>query len=190
MGDFFATMDSTQSFYWYIAIGASAIFLVQTIMTFFGSDSDTGADADFDGNLDSGAYPFQLFSLRNLINFILGFGWGGVVLYDVFDSKLIVAILSAIIGVMFVAIFFFIMRSMMKFSEDNTFSLEKTIGKSGEVYLTIPPAKKGKGKVFVSVKGSTRELDAITNSETEIKRGTLVKIIAIESDLLVVEAFK
>lgn len=81
------------------------------------------------------------------------------------------------------------MKSMMKLSEDNTFSLESAIGKTGEVYLTIPAEKKGKGKVFVSVKGSTRELAAVTNSENEIKRGTLVKITALEGDLLVVEPF-
>lgn len=190
MNDFFSAMDPTLRFYWYLAIGASAIFLIQTIMTFFGTDADTGTDADFDGNFDSGDYPFQLFSLRNLINFILGFGWGGVVLYNAFESKVIVAVLAFLIGLFFIFVFFFIMKSMMKFSEDNTFSLESAVGKTGDVYLTIPPAKKGRGKIFVSVKGSSRELDAVTTSEEEIKRGALVKIVALEGDLLVVEPFK
>ena len=66
MKEFFANMDGTQQFYWYIAIGASVIFIIQTIMTFVGADADTGVDADFDGNLDGGDSPFQLFSLRPL----------------------------------------------------------------------------------------------------------------------------
>ena len=92
MKEFFANMDGTQQFYWYIASGASVIFIIQTIMTFVGADADTGVDADFDGNLDGGDSPFQLFSLRNLINFLLGFGWAGVSLYNVIENNILLAI--------------------------------------------------------------------------------------------------
>ena len=80
------------------------------------------------------------------------------------------------------------MRSLLKLSEDNTFDLSKTVGKTGDVYLTIPPKRSGKGKVFISVNGSTRELDAITDNEESLKNGALIKIVGIEGDLLVVES--
>lgn len=187
MADFFSSMDSVERFYWYLALISSLIFIIQTAMTFLGADTDTGLDADFDGNLDVGDYPFQLFSLRNLVNFLLGLGWGGASLYPVFDNKVVVAIIAVLIGLAFIGIFFFIMRTMMKLAEDNTFTLESTIGKSGDVYLTIPASRKGKGKIFISVKGSTRELDAITDCELEIKQGALVKVLGLEGDMLIVE---
>ena len=186
MKEFFASMDGTQQFYWYIAIGASVIFIIQTIMTFIGADSDTGVDADFDGNLDGGDSPFQLFSLRNLINFLLGFGWAGVSLYNVIESNVLLAIVAFLVGIFFIAFFFFIMRALLKLSEDNSFKIEDTIGKIADVYLSIPAAKAGKGKVFISVRGSTHELSAITNSVDEIKNGSLVKVVGIEGDILVV----
>lgn len=186
MKEFFANMDGTQQFYWYIAIGASVIFIIQTIMTFVGADADTGVDADFDGNLDGGDSPFQLFSLRNLINFLLGFGWAGVSLYTAIESNVLLAIVAFLVGVLFIAFFFFIMRALLKLSEDNSFKIEDTIGKTADVYLSIPAAKTGKGKVFISVKGSTHELSAITNSVDEIKNGSLVKVVGIEGDILVV----
>lgn len=186
MKEFFANMDGTQQFYWYIAIGASVIFIIQTIMTFVGADSDTGVDADFDGNLDGGDSPFQLFSLRNLINFLLGFGWAGVSLYNVIESNVLLAIVAFLVGVLFIAFFFFIMRALLKLSEDNSFKIEDTIGKTADVYLSIPAAKTGKGKVFISVRGSTHELSAITNSVDEIKNGSLVKVVGIEGDILIV----
>ncbi len=186
MKEFFANMDGTQQFYWYIAIGASVIFIIQTIMTFVGADADTGVDADFDGNLDGGDSPFQLFSLRNLINFLLGFGWAGVSLYTAIESNVLLAIVAFLVGVLFIAFFFFIMRALLKLSEDNSFKIEDTIGKTADVYLSIPAAKTGKGKVFISVKGSTHELSAITNSVDEIKNGSLVKVVSIEGDILVV----
>lgn len=186
MKEFFANMDGTQQFYWYIAIGASVIFIIQTIMTFVGADADTGVDADFDGNLDGGDSPFQLFSLRNLINFLLGFGWAGVSLYNVIENNILLAIVAFLVGALFIAFFFFIMRALLKLSEDNSFKIEDTIGKTADVYLSIPAAKTGKGKVFISVRGSTHELSAITNSVDEIKNGSLVKVVGIEGDILIV----
>lgn len=186
MKEFFANMDGTQQFYWYIAIGASVIFIIQTIMTFVGADADTGVDADFDGNLDGGESPFQLFSLRNLINFLLGFGWAGVSLYNVIENNILLAIVAFLVGALFIAFFFFIMRALLKLSEDNSFKIEDTIGKTADVYLSIPAAKTGKGKVFISVRGSTHELSAITNSVDEIKNGSLVKVVGIEGDILIV----
>lgn len=188
MTEFFDSMDSTQRFYVYIAIGASIIFIIQTVMTFIGADSDTGMDADFDGNLDAGAYPFQLFSLRNLINFLLGFGWAGATLYDIIDNNIILGIIAVIIGALFILVFFIIMKTLMRLSEDNSFDLKSAIGKTGDVYLTIPPKRTGKGKVFISVNGSTKELDAITDSENALMNNSLIKIIGLEGDLLIVES--
>lgn len=189
MKEFFSSMDATQQFYWYVAIGASVIFIIQTIMTFIGADSDTGVDADFDGNLDSADAPFQLFSLRNLINFLLGFGWTGAVLYNAFESKFVVGIVSFLVGSVFILLFFVIMRFIWKLSEDNTFKIEDTIGKTADVYMNIPASKSGRGKIFVSVKGSSRELYAVTTAGEALKSGSLVKIIGIEGDILVVEPF-
>lgn len=158
-------------------------------MTFIGADSDTGVDADFDGNLDSADAPFQLFSLRNLINFLLGFGWTGAVLYNAFESKFVVGIVSFLVGSVFILLFFVIMRFIWKLSEDNTFKMEDTIGKTADVYMNIPASKSGRGKIFVSVKGSSRELYAVTTAGEALKSGSLVKIIGIEGDILVVEPF-
>jgi len=175
-------MDGTQQFYWYIAIGASVIFIIQTIMTFVGADADTDVDVDFEG----GDSPFQLFSLRNLVNFLLGFGWTGVSLYNVIPSKFLLGITAFLVGIVFIAIFFFIMRALIKLSEDNSFRIRETIGMTADVYLTIPKAKEGKGKIFISVRGTTHELSAITENPEEIENGTLVKVLDIEGDNLVV----
>ncbi|HMM03437.1 MAG: NfeD family protein [Dysgonomonas sp.] len=186
MKEFFSSMDATQQFYWYVAIGASVIFIIQTIMTFIGADTDTGIDADFDGNLDGADSPFQLFSLRNLVNFLLGFGWTGAVLYGSFESKIIVGIIAFLVGSLFIILFFLVMKGLMKLSEDNTFKIEDTIGKTADVYMNIPAAKGGKGKIFISIKGSTHELPAITSSDMDIKSGSLVKVEAIEGGILLV----
>ncbi len=187
MKEFFSNMDSTLQIYWYIAIAASIIFIIQTIMTFMGADSDTGVDADFDSNFDDAGSSFQLFSLRNLINFLLGLGWAGVGLYYSFDNKIILSLVAALIGCVFVALFFFIMRAMMRLAEDNSFNIEDTVGKTADVYTNIPANNKGKGKVFVSVNGSTRELTAMNPSDMDLKTGMVVRITALEDNMLIVK---
>lgn len=187
MKEFFTNMDTMQQIYWGIALTATLVFVVQTIMTFVGSDADTGMDADFDGDLEGGDFPFKLFSLRNLVNFFLGVGWTGVVLYGHFENPVWVGVIAFLVGLVFIGIFFLVARFMMRLAEDNSFKIEDTVGKTADVYLTIPAKNEGKGRVQVSVKGAIHELDAITNSSESLKGGSVVKVTAVKGNVLVVE---
>jgi len=156
-------------------------------MTFIGVDGGDGIEADFDGGLDDASAPFQLFSFRNLINFLLGFSWTGIAFYSVIPSKTILLILAVIVGSGFVAIFFLIMRQIQKLAENNSFKIAETIGKNCTAYTPIPENKSGTGRVQVSVNGSFHELEAITEGE-RISSGTLLRVKAIDSgNLLIVE---
>jgi len=182
METFFTDMDVHLQVYWYIACGASIIFIIQTILAFIGSDSDS-----FDGDLDVTEHSFHLLSFRNLINFLLGFGWTGVLFYPNIDNKLVLGIVAFVVGLLFIALFFLIMRSLWKLAENNAFRMDEAVKKTAEVYLTIPPNKEGKGKVLVSVKGSVRELQAITYANKKIETGKLVTIVGIENTILIVD---
>lgn len=185
--DFLTQLDPLLRTFWFVAIPATVIFAIQTIMTFVGLDSSEGLEADFDGNLDGGDAPFQLFSFRNLINFLLGFGWTGISLYGFIENKTILIIASVIIGMAFVYVFFLVISQILRLSEDASFKTTETLSKTAEVYLTIPGNMEGKGKILISVKGSVRELDAMTHGE-KIASGATVKIISIENaSILIVE---
>ncbi len=173
---------------WYIALPTSIIFLIQTVLTFIGADNTDGLNADFESDLGhSSDTPLQLFSFRNLINFLLGFGWGGISFFEIIENPNLLILVAFLIGISFVAIFFFIIKQLLKLSEDNSFQFEQLINKNGEVYLKIPANKAGKGKVQVSLKGSVRELDAITEGDV-IESGQAIRIVKIENNnLLIVE---
>jgi len=175
------TLDPLLRTFWYVAIPISIIFIVQTIMTFMGVDSGDGLEADFDGDFNGGDAPFQLFSLRNLVNFLLGFSWSGISFYNAIENALLLIFISAVIGAFFVYFFFMIIRQLLRLSEDNSFRIANTLNKTAEVYLTIPGQKKGRGKVLVSVKGAMHELDAMTENE-QIEAATLVKVVRVENN--------
>jgi hypothetical protein len=170
---------------WFIAIPASLIFAIQSIMTFAGVETHDGLSADFDSDLQGGDAPFQLFTFRNMINFLLGFSWTGISFYNLIDNRIILIGVSAVVGAAFVFLFFVIIRQIEKLAEDNSFKITNTLNKTASVYLAIPARKKGTGKVQVSVKGSFHELDAITESE-KIETSATVRIVKIESNNLVV----
>ncbi|MBU3660711.1 MAG: serine protease [Flavobacteriales bacterium] len=185
--EFFDSLEPFLRTYWFIALPTSLIFIIQTAMTFIGVDASDGLSADFDGNLDGGDAPFQLFSFRNLINFLLGFSWSGISFYDVIPNKTILLLVALAVGISFVLVFFYIMRQIQKLPEDNTFNIEEAVGKTAEVYLTIPEKMSGKGKVMISVRGSFHELPAMTENE-KITTNSMIKVVRIESnEILIVE---
>jgi len=170
---------------WYIAIPTSIIFLIQTVMTFIGADGADGIDADFESDLEHGDSNFQVFSFRNLINFLLGFSWTGISFYNRIPNALLVVV-SIAVGCLFIYMFFVIIRELQKLAEDNSFTYDETLNKSADVYLTIPGKKAGKGKIIISVRGSVRELDAMTDNEEKIPTGSVVKIIRIENENILI----
>lgn len=175
--------------FWYVAIPTSVLFIIQTIATFVGGgDHDHSVDHDHAGGDHSHdgdhATHHQFFSLRNLTNFMLGFGWAGISLYSALPAVLLVPT-AFIVGIAFVMMYFVIIRQLMKLSEDNTFKIANTIGKIGEVYLTIPENHSGTGKILISAGGSVHEIDAMTESG-RIASGTIVQVVRVESDNTVI----
>ena len=188
MIELYSNLDVFMKIYWIIALFSSLIFIIQAIMTFVGGGA-SDLDVDMDSNFDThaGDMPFHIFSFRNLINFLLGFSWTGISLNNAIPNRIVLSLISVVVGLLFIFLFFLIIKQLMKLSENNSFKMEDTLGKTADVYLTIPPAGHGKGKVIVSVKGAVHELYAITNGNEKIDTGFVVKIKQIEHDLVIVE---
>jgi hypothetical protein len=181
----FETLDPVLKTLWFIAIPTSLVFIVQSIMTFAGADAHDGIDADFDSDLNHGHAPFQLFSLRNMVNFLLGFSWTGISFYNLIQNRILLIALAFVVGIGFILVFFIIIRQIERLAENNSFKIDNSLNKTGSVYLTIPAHKSGTGKVQVSIKGAFHELDAITEND-KIESSALVRIVKIASNNLVV----
>jgi hypothetical protein len=182
--EFLDQLDPLQRIFWYIALPATLIFLIQSIMTFMGTDALDGTSADFNADLEDGPEPFQLFSFRNLIHFLLGFGWSGIAFGGGISSPFLLLVITTGCGVGFVGIFFFIIRQLLKLSEDNSFRIAETLNHQATVYIPIPAHKSGSGKIQISVKGSIHEIPAMTAGE-KLEFGTLVQVTKIMADNLV-----
>jgi membrane protein implicated in regulation of membrane protease activity len=122
-----------------------------------------------------------------MINFLLGVSWTGISFFNTITSPLLLVLLSLVVGIVFVLMFFMVIRQLKKLAEDNSFHMAETLNKTAEVYTPIPEKKTGKGKILISVRGSVHELEAMTLGE-RIPSGKVVKVINIENnDILIVE---
>ena len=191
MIELFNSLEPLQKFFWTIACCASLVFIIQTIMTFIGLGTDADVDAGpMDGSVDSmedGALS-GVFSFRNLINFLLGYGWAGVLLFDDIEKRWLLQLLAIAVGLLFVLAFVFMFRQVMKLSHDGSFKMSETVGLKADVYLRIPAARSGRRKVQLSVKGSVHEIDAVTDNDAEIPTGGQVEIVEVlGDDLLLVK---
>ena len=183
--EWYNAMPSTLQVYWVIALITSLVFLIQMVLTFIGigdadADMDFGGDADFsDGNtLDTGG-AMQLFTIRNVINFLLGLGWGGVCLYSSIPNPILHTLCAILVGVIFVYIFVLIYKQMRRFEKNGAFNIKDCVGQTVNVYLTIPAARSGSGKVQVSFYGSIQELSALTDNDSPIRSGAKVRIVDV-----------
>ncbi|MES2628223.1 MAG: serine protease [Bacteroidota bacterium] len=183
----FDHLDPLLKTFWFIAIPSSLIFIIQSVLTLIGLDSGDGLEADFDGDLSETDAPFQLFSFRNLIHFLLGFSWAGISFYSLISNHGILITIAVLTGLLFILVFFLVIRQLLKLAENNSFRIENTLHKTGEVYLAIPPARSGKGKILISVNGAFHELEAMTEQEG-IPSNATIKVTRIENNhILIVE---
>ncbi len=159
-------------------------------MTIIGTGETDQLDATGDGDSlvgDDSGIPFQFISLKNLVAFFTIFGWTGIAALSSGWSTGVTLTVSFIAGLLMMLVMATIFYYMNKLTEDGSFKIRNTIGKSGSVYLSIPANREGSGKVQINVQGF-QTLDAITDSDTEIKTGSVITVTdVINGNLLLVK---
>lgn len=173
---------------WGITLVASAIFVIQTILTFIGADTG-GMDMDgldaagfdaTDGDISGGG---NLYTFRNLINFLLGFGWTAILLKDSVPSNALLMVVSGAVGIGLVALVMYIFKLLGKMQQSGNIDVYKSaVGCQGTVYLTIPASRSGEGKVQVSISNAVREYNAQTEEDAPIATGTPIKVVEVIND--------
>lgn len=181
----FTSLSAIEQFFWSIALVASAIFLLQAIMTLVGMDADY--DFDFvDGDTMDAGGAMSLFSIRSIVNFFLGFGWGGVTMIGKTDNTFLIYLVAILAGCLFAYCYLYMRRKLKGLESNGMLNLSECVGMKGNTYLRIPGNRKGKGKIQISVNGSIHEFDAVTDG-SEIPTGSNIRIVAIVGNSMLVE---
>lgn len=206
MLDLWNSLSVSMKILWGVTLSASLIFIIQTIMTFFGADAHSGdfdintdtdfdaggadidvADASVDGASGHGS-GIGLLSFRNLVNFCLGFGWTAILLGDQVKSTALLLVVAALVGVGLVALVMLLFKWISGMQESGNINVYKSaVDCQGTVYLGIPAERSGQGKVQISINNSVREFDAVTDGPA-LKTGAKIRVVdVVSSNTLLVE---
>lgn len=188
--EWFSSLDLLAKIYWGIALVGSLVFTIVIILAFTGGEADEieGLDSEIDADTGIG---FQFITFKNLVGFFTIFGWSGIACIDAdlpIPLTIIISFISGLIMMIIMASMFYFMQ---KLTDSGTLKYKNAINAIGEVYLTIGANRSKMGKVSVNVQGSLRELDALTDAFTELKSGTIIKVVDVTNNgILIVDQTK
>ena len=191
MTEWWTSLDLFMKILWCIAIASSLIFIIETVLTFIGADVEMDMDTDFDmpdGGFE-GDPSMNLYTFRNLVNFLLGMSWTAILLQEQIASKALLMVIAFAVGALLVFAVMMMFKGLSKMQQSGNIDLYKSaVGCNGKVYLTVPAERKGSGKVQISINDSIREYDALTDSEDDLKTGTSIKVVEVlDASTLLVE---
>ena len=189
MSEWFKGLSALEHVYLWLGVAATAFLIVQIILllcTSFGGDVDIDGDGDIDVDTDSGV---SIFTVKSVTAFFAVGSWAGLLTCTLASQKLqwlsvLVAILAGAAAMAVVAL---AMRAMLKLQCNGAVQYEKLTGKQATVYVAIPAARSGRGKITLTAQGRFLELDAMTDEADKISVDECVEIISTDNDCTVVK---
>ena len=193
IASWWADLSPVMKLLWGVTLTASLIFIIQSVLTFLGADTDSDFSTDVDTSLDGSDLSnieggSNLYTFRNFVNFFLGFGWTAILLQGRVRSKALLIIIAVLVGVGLVAAVMYLFKWLNSMQQSGNINVYKSaVGCQGKCYLVIPAERSGEGKVQITIQGAVREYNAVTDGDS-IKTGTPIKVVeAINANTLLVE---
>jgi len=164
---------SVRTIYLVCAVVGGAILAIQMILLLFGADMD--ADTDVDDISDHGD-GFGFMSIRSMAGFLTFFGltgmWGHAEQWGA-GRTFGIAFGAGLAAFLLVA---WVMSLMSNLYSEGNVKPENAVGSTARVYLRIPSAQSGKGKITVSIQGNSLQYEALTEGP-ELPTGSEVRIL-------------
>ena len=190
------------------AIPMTIVMMLQAVLMLIGVGSmgavetDGGGSGDFelgpDGSNDAvieanavgvhGAHhdAVKFFTVRGIVAFFALGGWAGLAVLALGWPAIFAIPVSLLTGVAAMSLASAVIRLLLRMQQSGNLDYRNAIGLIADVYIAIPPARTGFGKVTMTFQERFVEVDAVTDSETAIKAGTKVNVVALESGTRVI----
>lgn len=188
MSEWWASMNVEQQIYWALALVATLVIVLQTLMMMVGDAGDLAdaGDMDMDGPEDHPS-GLHLISSRTLVAFAVGFGWTGVIRSGEGANAVFTAVAATVVGLLFAAAIVWLMRFLSSLRHSGSLDYANAIGEVGQVYLPIPPGMGGPGRIEVIVQGRLRVVEAMTRHGSRLENRARVRVVEqLDENTLVV----
>ncbi len=201
--EWWSALGITAQVFYCIAVPATLVLIVQTVLLLFGFDGDGDVDFDFDGDADIdidgdadididadgdvGAFDsLNIFTLRGIVAFLVIFGWVGALMTSKGVSLWITIPTALVSGAVTAVAIAFLFKAVMKLKSNGTADNKNALGSSGRVHLTIPAKREGEGKVHVMLQGAYVERNAVTDEEEAIPTGSEVVVVGVSGGVTLI----
>jgi hypothetical protein len=152
------------------------------------TDVDIDADHDIGADADHGNAFFGMLSIRAITSALLFFGLAGMTALQYGAEEFTAFLIAVGAGIATIYAVAMMMKLIARLKHDGTARVERSLGRTGTVYLRVPAAKTGTGKVHLMLQNRTVEYQAVTVG-TELPTGAPIRVVAVvNSDTVEVEA--
>lgn len=188
MKEWFANLSPMEQIFFWLGIVSTLFLIVQIVLmclSSFGGDVDIDGDGDIDVDADSGV---SIFTVKSITAFFAVGSWAGLLTCALVSDKLqwLAIIVALISGIAAMSVMVLLLRAIVKLQCNGAFEIEKIVGQQATVYVSIPPARSGRGKITLTAQGRFMELDAVTDCESRLAVDEVVEIVSTENECTVV----
>ena len=163
----------TSTIFLTVAIVATAIFLIQFIVSIFFGDIDT--DVDMDTDLGS------VISFKGLTHFCIGMGWYMYISQGTDISSYVAGIL---VGLVFVLVLWFLYKKAWQLQNENRPEKpEALLGRECTIYTQ----NGDRYVVQIAINGALREMDVRSLEGRKYRTGDRAVIVRLESGIMYIQ---
>jgi len=172
----------------------------------FGGDGDVGGDVgvdvgDFEGSGDmdidgdhhtpihhaadadvdhpGSSWLFQVLSFRTIVAALTFFGLGGGLSSASGHTPALALMIAFATGGGAMFAMYHLMKTIYSFQSSGNVDIRNVVGQPAKIYIPVPSAGEGKGKVQVTLQGRTMEYEAITDDDEKLNTGENVIVEAV-----------
>ena len=178
------------AFFLACAVLGGVILVAQLVLGMVGFDADHDVDVDLDGDAHHGVHALghglDLWSARSITAGVAFFGLAGAAATSAGWRPGPVLLAAAVAGLAAMIAVAWLMGQLLRFEDDGSVRIEGAVGAPATVYLSIPGAQEGAGKVTLTLQGRTVEYQAITTGAPLPTGAPVIVLDVVAPDTLVV----
>jgi len=197
------------------AVIGGTVLVCQFVMTLFGmgddgSDlADAGGDADFGGEFDGDvgaagehqtsiataadaefqhidtSWLFGVLSFRTLVAAAAFFGIAGMAATSAGMTQSTSLVVATLVGLAAMYGMYWLMQGISRLTSSGNQRIRNAVGLKARVYIPIPAAHGGAGKVQLSMQNRIVEYQAVTEDAEQLKTGEEVVVVGVAGSDLV-----
>ena len=168
------------------AVGGT-LLLCQFLLGLFGfGHHDFDHDHGFDHHVgddhavghDHESWFFSILTFRALVAALTFYGLTGMVMINTTDDSVITLVGAAIGGAAALFTVGWLLRLLQSLKAEGNVRIDRAVGTTGTVYISIPGNNSGVGKVTVKLQNRTVEYQATTRHDV-LPTGTPIEVVAV-----------